>query len=345
MTPSRPIYPWPRSGRISKPHEWGHGVSVCIAILSNDSRNIVAVTDEKITFGDGSFSSERAALKNTIFAPNWFALYAGNDAAHVPPILARAEKTLMKGGAVLDHTAEEVGKAVDDAYAFQLRQHIENSVLRKYGFTIESFLNEGKRKLSSSVYNRICAQVERTSLSLVFLVCGFDPNGQGHIMAIDGESAIQSFDEVGFAAIGEGDRAALSALAFQIGRMRLAPRYSTIGLTAYCALEAKFMAETASTVGESTFCVVWERNVPPRHISWRGIKTIRQYWERHGAPRLPDAAEELASDMIFWYENEGKAKTDAAIMGKRLPRSANQGAEPDPQPPILVPQALLPSPE
>ena len=250
-------------------------------------------------------------------------MYAGDDSLHVGPVLARASEALDGQ----DCSAPAVGKALDDSVGLQLRSQIENQVLRKYGFTVDSFLSNGKKQLGNAVYNQICARIERTSLSLIFLACGFDSKARAHLLAIDGENAVQSFDEVGFAAIGAGDQAALSALGFQISRGRFAARFSSLEQAIYCACEAKFMAETASTVGKSTFVVIASPFEKPRFLFPDGVEKVRALWESAGAPRLPTDVEPVVrnllagADRVIQDEEEKRARESPKRDPKSLPPS------------------------
>jgi hypothetical protein len=80
----------------------------------------------------------------------------------------------------------------------------------------------------------------------------------------------------------------LSSLSFYISRGELGP-YSDLQRAVYCALASKFMAESASDVGKSTFLVILSNDDrdPLEFIASPGIEEIRELWNRRGIPKVP----------------------------------------------------------
>jgi hypothetical protein len=173
-------------------------------------------------------------------------------------------------------------------------------------------------------------------LSLHFLACGFDENGDGHILVIDGETPVGHYDKTGMFAIGSGAHAALSALAFHADA-HLLSQYSEVKESVYCALEARFMAATAEDVGkESTFITVMEKDKKIQYMSDPGIDVIRNIWKRRGAPRIPPQAIEMIPKLLHTMEEPKTAeeeihRIEAMIgkpgLGKRLFAKRKQAAE------------------
>jgi hypothetical protein len=226
-------------------------------------------------------------------------MYAGNDVEHADPIIRVARKHAWKkavknGGRV---KAEEIVAIMDDAYSEQLQAHIEKKFLRKHNFTAESFLKLGKLKCTPDVYNRICEKIEKENFSLRFVLAGFgEENEDAHIWLVDGDGAPVSHNSIGFWAIGTGAPAAMSSIAFHVGRAQLSV-HSSVQEAVYFSLAAKFMAESASDVGKSTFVVILSNHEkePLEYVSDPGTEQIRQIWERHGTPRVPSKQSVLSA--------------------------------------------------
>lgn len=142
------------------------------------------------------------------------------------------------------------------------------------------------------------------SLSLKFLICGFDEKGIGHIYCVDGESAPANYDSVGMWAIGTGAHAALSSLAFHADKADLSV-YKSREEAAYFALVAKFMAESSDQVGKiGTFISVIEATQKLNYVSFTDIEKVRALWESDGAPRVPAGIADFMKPLIHPLEQD-----------------------------------------
>jgi hypothetical protein len=137
--------------------DWGYKVTVCIAGLSEARTKIAVVTDMKA--GLGSFAADFVGPKSTILG-GWTIMYAGEDIESVPFIISDAASFLsMTHGKM---TPRDVAYAVDRAYSERLSTIIETKVLRRYGYTPESFRKQGKKQLTASVYQlALCRYCQR----------------------------------------------------------------------------------------------------------------------------------------------------------------------------------------
>lgn len=300
-----------------KAADWGWKVTVAIGIICDNGKSVVSVTDQKVSFGD-AFSADVIVVKDVPFYANHFALVAGDDAEHAKPILNRAEKILLSLSPCPD-SSEEVAEAVDQAFAERLHKEISGKVLRKRGFNVESFRERGRQKCTPSAYLNLCERIDRTDISLKFLVCGFDEEGTAHIYLVDGKSAPKCYDAVGMWAIGSGDHAALACLAFHAERLHFAV-HEPAEKAMYFALTAKFMSESSGAVGKSTFACVSSKGGLARYILPSDIGKIRAMWEAEGCPRSPDSLTERMAGLILSLE-------EARKKGDEITQSASQTSE------------------
>src|SRR6185312_3589070 len=97
-------------------------VSVCVAVLCDNRRRIVSVSDTKFSF-DGNYSAEDIAVKAIEIHPRWSLLYAGNDVTSVPFVIAEATERLRK---IDEPTPREAAAAVHDAHRSRLHQEIDS---------------------------------------------------------------------------------------------------------------------------------------------------------------------------------------------------------------------------
>lgn len=290
-------------------------MTVCIGVLCENKNKIVLVSDTKVSFGD--FSADMAVAKIETICDRWISLFAGNDVEHIPFVLDRARSLLA-----ITHeqtktppTPAQVAGAVQEAYEERLEAQIEAKVLRRYKFTCQSFLDEGKKKCTLQQYNNLCSKIADVKLSLRFLLAGFDANNKGHLIVGGGEEAPQHYNALGFAAIGKGRNAAMSSLLFNKERQRLndnCPEAQAL----YVAYEAKFMAESATDVGEkATHGFIIDPLTMRSVLEYWKVKEI---WKKEGAPRLPDDLEPRISQLILTAEQTaGRAKEIVAEAERR----------------------------
>jgi hypothetical protein len=272
-------------------------MSVAISLLANHRKATVNVTDTKVTFGD--FAADNIAPKDFPLFKKCSVLVAGNDIEHVKPIMDRATAIVGKNPSVSD-----VAEAINVAIGERLHAEITRKVLHKHGFDVNSFRDEGKRKCPPSAYLGLFNRVDQVSLSLKFIVSGFDSGGsshsvQGHIYAADGQGVPVCYDPVGMWAVGKGAHAALSYLAFLIQRHGSPSREEGTELALFFALGAKFMAESCGEVGsQTTFAYINEYGRPPHYISYEAIEIIKAMWSLEAAPRIPEHLPEKISGFL-----------------------------------------------
>jgi hypothetical protein len=274
---------------------WGRKVTVCIAVLCDSRSRIITVSDMKTSFS-GLYSADEMSLKVKALVHNWLVLRAGNDITDANPIIERA-RSILAGQA--DPTPRAVVAALHKAHQERHCEQVESQVLAKYGLTLSAFLKDGKKKLTEQIFNQIGEAISRVSLSLEFLVTGFDSLGEGHIFHVTGDQKPANYDDVGFWAIGTGAEGAFNALAFHVGRTHLSA-YGPWEHAVYCACDAKFRAEAASDVGKSTFLTISQHDAEVQFISPMRIeKDIRKHWERRGAHRIDPSITKLIPGLVY----------------------------------------------
>jgi hypothetical protein len=293
-------------------------VTVCIAALCHNRKKIVAVSDSKGSYGD--YSADDLLLKSTRLATNWYALFSGDQITEVTSILDGAKKKLAEA-ATIDQNV--VADSIHVSLIDRLRAQIEAKVLSRFGLSLERFLDEGARLFTEKIYEELCSKITAISLPLTFLLAGFDSSGEGHLMVVDGDSAPYTYDLVGFGAIGSGGVSATSSLLFHSDRQYFSV-YSAVEDCIYCCCEAKFMAESASDVGRTTFLTILENGKQPSFISSHRIDAeIRGSWKRLGAPRVPQQLIRQIPEMVFSWDQTGDE--GESLMKKFLGKSKRRG--------------------
>jgi 20S proteasome alpha/beta subunit len=270
----------------------GFKVTVCIAALCNQKRKIVAVSDTKTSFG--VFSADDISIKSIPIAKNWIALQAGEDVTDAQFITDRARELLIPN---VSPTPIEASTALQDAYIERTRKQVEAQVFARYGYTWEAFRQSGKADLTKKIFNELAERAAGVTLSIQFILAGFDSDGQGHLYTVDGERAPASWDTVGFCAIGTGSNVALSTLTFHVDRGNLSTYFGWADCVC-CVCDAKFRSESATDVGKGTFLTIYERDQDTRFISRVRIDNdLRTDWERRA--KLPKRVIESIPDKTF----------------------------------------------
>jgi hypothetical protein len=294
--------------------DWGFNVTICIAALCEHSDKIVLVSDTKVSFGD--FSADMAVLKMDMLFARWMTMFAGEDVDHIPFILERARDLLSSNRRRMKAipTPTQVANALQRSYDERLEAQIEAKVLRRYGYTVKSFRDEGKKKCTASVYNGLCAKIANVKLSLRFLLAGFDEKNKGHIIGGGGEEAPTDYTTLGFWAIGTGANAALSSLIYHKERQHISSTGS-VEQCLYVACASKFMSESARDVGKFTTASTISM---ADGIFLPHVNPIRKIWESEGAPRMPKDIGERITPYIVTPERAGEDAKKAIAYFKQL---------------------------
>lgn len=230
-------------------------VTVCIAArcFPTDTTDsfVVTVSDTKLT--TGIYSIEMATLKLRHLTKRWRCLIAGKFAQH-RPLLERISDLL--GGNTLP-SCTELTKVCTDAFIAENKRLVEESLLRPHGLTMDEFV-KCRAELGETLYERLWGEIGRIKLGCDLIVCGFDPDRESHIFIVsnpteENPSFITDCDFPGFGAIGTGSYLADSTL-YALGQNPT----NSLAVTIYNTLRAKFLSESASDVGESTYMHVFD---------------------------------------------------------------------------------------
>ncbi|MBZ5672592.1 MAG: hypothetical protein LAO04_23070, partial [Acidobacteriia bacterium] len=211
--------------------------------------------------------------------------YSPDDITHVKPILQRVRLGIpdRKVPASLD----EVRTKIERAYTEEFQGEQDKSFLAWYRMDVAEFKREGRNFFGESLFGQYCQRLEQTTLKCELLLAGFDEKRLGHLFTVTDPGKVMLFDDVGFWAIGSGQRNALSSLFSCSFNIRKSLHE---GIYHVCA--AKFMSEGAQGVGNETAGLLCRRNdyytkIEIKEITQEFITEIRRIWNDEGKPRLP----------------------------------------------------------
>jgi len=253
-------------------------MTVCIAAMARD--HIVAVSDTMIA--GGTISTDGNTNKQESIAPNWLAMFSGNDISPALPITHRVMECLKERSCNLG----VVRSCLKSAFKQQLSELAADRVLSQFGLDMATFLESGKDMFDEGTFGALCAELRAVVFDdLQFLVYGFDDDKQPHIFNVHRAGEDTVLNNPGFGAIGSGSYAADTIL-YYLNQSRKCSLEESIANV--CA--AKFVAERAQGVGTATSLFVKRHGSIGFEYKTNLVERLRKEWENAGAPRTTERA-------------------------------------------------------
>jgi len=260
-------------------------MTVCIAALCCNGENdyIVTVSDTKLT--TGIYSQDTAALKLRHLSNRWKCLIAGKFAQH-----RHVTDRLLHEFAGNDDklTYGDVVNACTEAFVAENTRLAEEDVLSQYGMKMKDFVNS-RGALGDTLYEKIWNDIARIRFGCDLLVCGFDKQHLPHVFIVsnpttDNPSFITDCDFPGFGTIGTGSYLADSFL-YGVDQSIS----SSVLQTIYNATSAKFLAESASDVGEETYLHIIDKEGGQVELPKIPFleSVLRKQWKKRRRPKIP----------------------------------------------------------
>lgn len=211
-------------------------MTICLAVLCENSHKVVVAADRMVTASDTEF--EQDIQKVNLVTDHCAVLSAGSALRQVDLIRgARGELHINRNPQVINVVAQITKEFVEAR-----RQKAEELHLRPLGLNFEQFLML-QDKLSENLILRLTRNIETEILNLELIVAGVDSSG-GHIYYVCDPGTSDCFDGVGFCAIGSGEHHA--ELTFI--RSNFSPGLP-LNQAVFLAYQAKRDAEMAPGVG------------------------------------------------------------------------------------------------
>jgi hypothetical protein len=293
--PNRPGKPYIRLVPKSRPKE--RPMTIGIAAICDRGKSIVAISDHKVTAT--TWSAESQAHKMTILAKHWWVVWSAEDMLKIPPLLAYLKRRLFPS----EHSAEEVSDALSGAYQQQIKTEAENLYLKRFGLTMETFLEKGKELLTPESFNSFREKIDQITIGCELMAFGFDEEQMPHIIVIRDPGTLEFCDPRAFSfrAIGTGAYSAESILYFHEVNWTM-PLEKGI----YHVCEAKFMAESAIGVGGTSTGAILQANGGFTLLEDYNINKVRDLWEAKGKPCLPTDTQTVVSEVLRIAINDTK---------------------------------------
>ena len=224
-------------------------MTVCIAMLCDESKALILVADKMI--GIGYIETEPDIKKIIDLHKNWKVLFAGDDITPISDIVDRARECLSGEPSP---SIQAVIDAMQSNYEKQRKDEADDIYLAPRGWNRQDFIDKGKALLPETLYADLEDKIAKYELGIQLIIAGFDSSGVGHIFCMDSEvkrGIPQRCDISGFAAIGGGGIGGSYMMHFR----KCSPQMKIREALYYC-LEAKWFGEHAGSVGLRTDALI-----------------------------------------------------------------------------------------
>jgi len=284
----RPSPPRPQKREPDWPalyRQMGLSVTVCIAVKAHMDGCIVTVSDKRLSYGDELGAADNAAMKTLPIGNRWGVLWAAEDISPVSDLIKEIHYQLHDKPNADRATVQEI---VAKAYNEAAQRRAADQYLACYGVhSVAEFRKTGLAEFGPELFGQIMEKISSYDLGIQLLVHGFSPppyHSFMHIFEVRNPGICFDHQVEGYGVIGSGSMLALSSMMSHSGG------FGTIEEAVYRALEAKFMAETASGVGRATTAAIHTPHGHISHVSPGVVDQIRAVWEATRKQEIPDDA-------------------------------------------------------
>jgi hypothetical protein len=276
------------------------GLNTCYGL----EKTILAVGDRRFSWG---VMSTEAGWKMQTVHRRWRVMFAGP----LSPMTALIDAVKTAVASAKKTPFREFGRQCSLAYREERQRTIETEILARHDINTYAEYQQLKntdRPFFDWITDEI--RVEEEQWNLLFM--GFDDSGRPHLFVITEYGRIQWCDSIGFATIGSGAWTGQNALA-RFGFNR----FMTRAEATYGLLAAKFAAESADGVGETTgFALLTAKDKLGRMLSGlneKDIEKVKTAWK--GMAKIPNGVAADLERALTASVHEPKCKIDNPLTG------------------------------
>ena len=173
-------------------------MTICLALICDDLKKIVAVADRMVSVEFLSLQFEQRTRKMDRIGKQFVALTAGDALGHTE-IIREASREIAH---LSQPTVSDVASQVETCFTQSRQSLAEKTTLRRVGLDYTTFL-EQQRNLSAELVSAIMSEYQDVELSIELIIAGVDRTG-AHLYVISDPGITNCFDSIGYAAIGSG---------------------------------------------------------------------------------------------------------------------------------------------
>lgn len=244
-------------------------MTICIAALCEGGKKIILASDRMVTVGE-IIEFEHDVPKFDELSKNSIIMTAGSTTLQ-NDIIQLAKKEI---NTITLPTFNQITDKVKEAYVGTRIKRAEELYLKPKGLNLSTFYQSQKMLLPEVIF-KISDEIDRSSLRVEYILCGFGDN-QGHINYIYDPGVSESFDSVGFCSIGSGNINATSAFTAH----NYAPSFS-VEKALYLVYLAKKEAERAPGVGDAETDITILSNDGCYHLKSNEKKILEDTYKKY----------------------------------------------------------------
>lgn len=267
-------------------------MTICIASLCEDSNKIIVASDRMITVGE-IIEFEHEVTKFEPLTNNSIVLTAGSATVQ-NDILKDVKSKIKKYN---DVPFEDLNAIIKSSYLEVRNRCSEELFLKPLGMDLDTFYKNQRSFLPEFTF-RLIEKIENNNLDVSLVLCGFDED-KGNIQLIDDPGNSESFNSVGFCAVGSGSLNAVSIFTLH----HYAPSFN-LEKALYLTYAAKKNAERAPGVGCDTDIVIISKSGIEK-LGAEEIKTLESIYDRH-TKMDEEGYKEVRENIIPKLKNEKK---------------------------------------
>jgi 20S proteasome alpha/beta subunit len=260
-------------------------MTICIAALCEKGENIIVVSDRMVTVGD-VIEFEHEVTKFEQLTNNSVILTAGS-ATIQSDIIKNAKSKLDK---LNDIPFEELNSLVKNSYLEVRNNCCEELFLKPIGLNLEAFYKNQRAFLPEFVF-KVLDNIHTYRLELSLVLTGFDERG-GNIQLIEEPGTSESYNSVGFCAVGSGSLNAISTFTLH----NYAPSFK-LEKALYLAFASKKNAERAPGVGEKNTDILIISKTGITKINEAGIELLNKIYNTHS--KIDDKGYQEVKDKLI----------------------------------------------
>jgi len=182
-------------------------MTICIATLCNQAKDVVVASDRMITSSYPPIAFEHGMPKLEQICPSCIVLTSGDALAHAD--LCRLVRGRISG--LSRPRTTTITEEVRQAYVAQRLKTIEERFLAPRGWTLGEFYEKHVRTMPPDLVVAIDHQISNYDYGLEIIVAGTDLD-EAHIYGIRHPGEVDCYDSLGYHAIGIGAIHAISSL-------------------------------------------------------------------------------------------------------------------------------------
>ena len=233
-------------------------MTICIAATAANKSAVIVASDRMLSAHFLSLEFDHPDSKIEQLGKSCVGLSCG-DALPAGELFASAYSVANQ---LQNPQVIHIAESIKDTYSVLRTKRIEERIFKPRGITIDDFYQKGLiRQFPPEVAMQLDDMVQRAEFGVELIIAGTDGSG-AHIVGVSDPGKTESYDRIGYHAIGSGMSHAILTLVS-------AEQYweKSINETVFNVFHAKRQAESAPGVG---------RTIEMRIVTGQGVRSISE---------------------------------------------------------------------